>query len=82
MLLAPTAPGQCAQWAAGEGLPGVDGLVQTLTLWDPDGGGPAQPVVVLGGSSTWLATSSPTTSPPTTPAPVFGAVSVAARAEW
>jgi hypothetical protein len=34
----------------GEGLPGVDGHVNAMTTWDPDGDGPASPVLVIGGA--------------------------------
>lgn len=48
------ARGQCdARWMAGMGSPGVgDGQVDALVSWDPDGPGPRQPVVVVGGSFT------------------------------
>ncbi|HZN39304.1 MAG TPA: hypothetical protein VFD82_10910, partial [Planctomycetota bacterium] len=42
---------QCAtQWLPGQGLAGTNGEVFATTLWDPDGAGPQQPVVVVGGS--------------------------------
>ncbi|MFY9342957.1 MAG: hypothetical protein WAT39_10740 [Planctomycetota bacterium] len=42
---------QCAtQWLPGEGVPGTSGAIQATTMWDPDGPGPAQPLLVLGGS--------------------------------
>jgi hypothetical protein len=41
---------QCAtQWLPGEALPGTNGQVLATTLWDPDGPGPMQPVLVLAG---------------------------------
>ena len=41
---------QCsASYVPGLGMPGVDNRVDALTTWDPDGAGPASPVVVLGG---------------------------------
>src|SRR5262245_47106950 len=44
------APAQCAtQWLPGEGVPGVDWPVHAMTMWDPDGSGPRQPVLVVGG---------------------------------
>lgn len=45
-----TTTAQCPwNWAPGHGLPGVDGVVQSLTTWDPDGNGPLAPQAVLGG---------------------------------
>ncbi|MCC6678281.1 MAG: hypothetical protein IT436_14170 [Phycisphaerales bacterium] len=39
------------RWADGKfPLPGVDGNVNTFSVWDPDGAGPAPPVLVAGGS--------------------------------
>lgn len=40
--------GQC-QWLPGEGLRGPDAPVNALTSWDPDGPGPATPLLVAGG---------------------------------
>lgn len=41
---------QCGtQWLAGEGVPGVDGLVTSLTVWDEDGAGPLPQRLVLAG---------------------------------
>ncbi|MBX3390531.1 MAG: hypothetical protein KF691_13865 [Phycisphaeraceae bacterium] len=37
------------RWLPGSGAPGVDGAVYTSTMWDPDGAGPAGPVLVIGG---------------------------------
>ncbi len=37
-------------WLPGDGLPGLDGPVYALTLWDADGPGPAGEVLVAGGS--------------------------------
>src|SRR5262245_51072257 len=50
-LFAPAhARAQCAtQWLPGVGVPGVGGDVYAVTMWDPDGSGPRQPVVVVGG---------------------------------
>jgi len=43
-------PAQCTtEWATYGGVPGVDNLVNASTTWDPDGAGPAPPVLVLGG---------------------------------
>src|ERR1051326_8539730 len=50
--ISPVAPSlaQCeAHWTAYSG-PQLDQLVRCLTVWDPDGPGPAQPVVVAGGN--------------------------------
>src|SRR2546423_2506355 len=41
-----------AQWLPGDGLPGLDGTVYALAIWDPDGAGPLPPVMVLGGQFT------------------------------
>jgi len=42
---------QCATtWDPGLGLPGAGGTVQATTLWDPDGAGPAAPLLVVGGT--------------------------------
>lgn len=56
LLCANHAAAQCAPaWEAGYGLPGAwlsslePGAVFAQTLWDPDGSGPQQPVVVVGG---------------------------------
>lgn len=45
---------QCseAHWLPGNALPGVQGQVNAIGTWDPDGVGPAQPYVVLAGSLT------------------------------
>src|SRR5262245_45062873 len=50
------APTQCAtQWLPGEGVPGIDGGIDyAMTMWDPDGSGPRQPVLVVGGTF-WVA---------------------------
>jgi trimeric autotransporter adhesin len=44
-------PGQCPppSWASMNQLPGLDGIVHAATTWDPDGAGPAPPVLVVGG---------------------------------
>src|SRR5262245_27301536 len=48
--VAERAPAQCAtQWLPGNGFPGTNGEVIATTLWDPDGPGPLQPVLVIGG---------------------------------
>jgi hypothetical protein len=44
------APAQCATaWLPGVGVPGTDGIVHAMTLWDPDGAGPAQPLLAVAG---------------------------------
>lgn len=44
------ASAQCAtQWLPGDGVPGTNGCVNATTMWDPDGPGPMQAVVVVGG---------------------------------
>jgi len=49
-LFAPHARAQCAtQWLPGEGVPGTNGQVYAMTMWDPDGSGPRLPVLVVGG---------------------------------
>lgn len=40
------------QWLPGDGVPGTNGAVLALTLWDPDGAGPQSVKVVMGGSFT------------------------------
>jgi trimeric autotransporter adhesin len=41
---------QCTTvWQPGASVPGVDGRVSAMIRWDPDGPGPATPVLVLGG---------------------------------
>ena len=47
---APRGFAQCtAQWLPGHGYPGARGNVHATTMWDPDGPGSAQPVLVVGG---------------------------------
>ncbi|HZN40085.1 MAG TPA: hypothetical protein VFD82_14865, partial [Planctomycetota bacterium] len=51
------APAQCAtQWLPGAGIPGTNGYIMATTMWDPDGGGPMQPVLVVGGTFTLAGT--------------------------
>ncbi len=38
------------QWESGMGVPGLDGSVAIMKKWDPDGPGPLQPVIVMGGN--------------------------------
>ncbi|HEU4419538.1 MAG TPA: hypothetical protein VFT55_11410, partial [Planctomycetota bacterium] len=42
---------QCStHWLPGPGMAGTDGQVLATTTWDPDGSGPMQPVLIVGGS--------------------------------
>ena len=42
---------QCEpEWLPGKGVPGVNSKVYALTLWDPDGPGPAPTRLVAGGA--------------------------------
>ena len=61
LLFATTAlRAQCPlSWLPGDPLPFVRGVVRATTVWDPDGAGPAAPVLVVGGefaAGTMLAT--------------------------
>jgi hypothetical protein len=50
LVLSTPARAQCqAQWLPGNPLAGVDGDVNAMVAWDPDGAGPQEPVVVVGG---------------------------------
>ncbi|MFM9957761.1 MAG: hypothetical protein ACKVZJ_06775 [Phycisphaerales bacterium] len=53
IALAPVASARVcpiAGWLPGEGIPGVDGEVFAMSMWDPDGaGGPQTPKLVMGG---------------------------------
>ncbi len=50
-LLTGSAAAQCPTgWQPGLGVPGVDGSVWTTHWWDPDGSGPAQGKLVVGGA--------------------------------
>jgi hypothetical protein len=52
LFVAP-ATAQCANaWAPGVPLAGTNGPVRATTRWDPDGAGPATPLLVLGGEFT------------------------------
>src|SRR5262245_54531794 len=49
-LLASDSIAQCPpNWVTTNALPGVDGAVNAITMWDPDGVGPDGEPVVLGG---------------------------------
>lgn len=52
MILAiPSSTAQCvSNWTIGDGFAGVDGPVNALALWDPDGAGPEPSRIVAGGS--------------------------------
>jgi len=53
ILLSPPASihAQCDyDWLPGAGLPGVDGVVSAMIEWDPDGDGPQNEILVVGGS--------------------------------
>jgi trimeric autotransporter adhesin len=46
----PVAHGQCTEgWLPGSGMPGVNLRIRTMINWDPDGPGPAAPVIAAGG---------------------------------
>ncbi|HEX5054093.1 MAG TPA: hypothetical protein VFZ65_20105 [Planctomycetota bacterium] len=50
LLCARIVPAQCdPAWQPGHGVPGVDSGCSASTLWDPDGPGPRQPLLVVGG---------------------------------
>jgi len=38
------------QWLVGYGIPGVNGSVNAMTLWDPDGAGPLPEMMIIAGS--------------------------------
>lgn len=48
-LLAPVAAQCTTSWEATIGVPGTDQEIHAMATWDPDGAGPATPVLVLGG---------------------------------
>lgn len=53
MVVSSAAHGQCVPgWQPGDGVPGVDGIVNAMIMWDPDGPGPLTPVLVVAGSFT------------------------------
>lgn len=43
------ARGQCGGWLSGDGLPGPNGNVYALVVWDPDGTGPVSAKLVVAG---------------------------------
>lgn len=50
-VLSTAATAQCVSgWTIGDGFAGVDGPVQAMTRWDPDGSGPQSERIVVGGS--------------------------------
>jgi trimeric autotransporter adhesin len=74
------------QWRAESALSGANGDVLASAMWDPDGPGPASPVVVLGGSfstagnvaASCLATWNPTTEVWSQLGPILGGVAALA----
>ncbi|MBS0188350.1 MAG: hypothetical protein JSS51_09790 [Planctomycetes bacterium] len=42
----------CATWLPGAGVAGVNGLINAMTLWDPDGDGPEPTLLVVAGTFT------------------------------
>lgn len=53
LLALPAAVAQCGlAWSNGDGVPGTNGAVSATVLWDPDGAGPAAPLLVVGGNFT------------------------------
>src|SRR5258708_31856792 len=53
LVAAPGVRAQCdGTWLPGQGVPGVNGIVNTQTVWDPDGPGPLPALLVVGGSFT------------------------------
>lgn len=54
ILLVATLPAQspCGSSWLGSTAPGTDGVVLSSVAWDPDGAGPASPVLVIGGNFT------------------------------
>jgi hypothetical protein len=59
MLLAFMSPvaAQCPeQWLTGHGIPGVNGEVNAVVKWDPDGAGPKPELLVVGGNFTTAGT--------------------------
>jgi len=52
-VITPLCFSQCEyEWKQGQGIPGVDGEVDAVTTWDPDGAGPKPELLVVGGSFT------------------------------
>ncbi len=43
---------ECMQWQPGSGVPGIAGTVNAATMWDPDGAGSQQAVLVVAGDFT------------------------------
>ncbi|MBL8876831.1 MAG: hypothetical protein JNM86_13630 [Phycisphaerae bacterium] len=51
VTLASPALGQCTpQWLPGPGMPGLNGTVYGMTMWDSDGQGPGSKALVVGGN--------------------------------
>jgi len=56
-MLRPAVAETCVpHWLPGAGAPGVDGSVFCSMMWDPDGAGPATPVLVIGGTFEYVGT--------------------------
>ena len=52
-MISARASAQCAtQWLGGDEVPGVAGTVRATTTYDPDGAGPATPLLVVAGEFT------------------------------
>ncbi|HVU63857.1 MAG TPA: hypothetical protein VHC70_07765, partial [Phycisphaerales bacterium] len=48
-----SADAQCLSgWQPGGGIPGVDGTVNAIVSWDPDGAGPLPAMTVIAGTFT------------------------------
>ena len=50
LALAAHSPAQCPRWLPGDPGEGADQFVYAATTWDPDGPGPLDPVLVIGGA--------------------------------
>lgn len=53
-LLTSHARGQCTRWLPGVGSSTMDGRVEAMVAWDPDGNGPEQEWLVIGGTFTQI----------------------------
>jgi len=45
----PHARADCPKWLPGDGFGGINGSVNAMTVWDPDGEGPELALLVVGG---------------------------------
>jgi hypothetical protein len=53
VLFSASAGGQCSpEWRAGPGANGFNAEAWAMTHWDPDGAGPRQPLLIVGGTFT------------------------------